>query len=153
MTPAMAATTVRPVYELRATNRGVDDLCIEIWQMPCAATPQITTPLRVAGLHGKHLALVERQVLTRLKRSGIMVAPKPGTSMQCEVGEEAALNVGLLFRLLAPMRSPERMRQIAAHIDTMPHAETSYWLGMAMHRKNPRRVLSSLRLLLTDPSL
>ncbi len=149
----MAATTVRPVYELRATNRGVDDLCIEIWQMPCSATPQVTAPLRIAGLHGTHLALVARQVQNRLKRSGIKVAPKPGAHMQCEVDEEAALNVGLLFRLLAPMRSPERMRQIAANIDRMPHAETSYWLGMAMHRKNPRRVLSALRLLLTDPNM
>ncbi|KKZ14067.1 MAG: hypothetical protein TH68_05770, partial [Candidatus Synechococcus spongiarum 142] len=25
----------------------------------------------------------------------------------------------------------------------------AYWLGMAMHRKNPRRVLAALRLLLS----
>jgi len=33
----------------------------------------------------------------------------------------------------------------------MHKEETAYWLGMAMHRKNPRRVLMSLRFLLTEP--
>jgi len=27
---------------------------------------------------------------------------------------------------------------------------TAYWLGMAIHRRNPRRVLMALRFLLTD---
>ena len=31
----------------------------------------------------------------------------------------------------------------------MGHEEASYWLGMAMHRKHPRRVLMTLRILLT----
>ena len=30
-------------------------------------------------------------------------------------------------------------------------AEAAYWLGMAMHRKNPRWVLTALRTLLTEP--
>jgi len=33
----------------------------------------------------------------------------------------------------------------------MTKEEASYWLGMAMHRKYPRRVLSALRVLLIDP--
>ena len=33
----------------------------------------------------------------------------------------------------------------------MEREETAYWLGMAMHRPNPRRVLSALRTLLTVP--
>jgi hypothetical protein len=33
----------------------------------------------------------------------------------------------------------------------MERAEAGYWLGMAMHRRNPRRVLTALRFLLTDP--
>ena len=65
--------------------------------------------------------------------------------------EEMALNLGLLCRVLAPMRSAERMRAIAQHIENMDREEAAYWLGMAMHRKYPRRVLCALRLLLTDP--
>jgi len=34
----------------------------------------------------------------------------------------------------------------------MGQEEAAYWLGMAMHRVNPRRVLSALRMLLTDPA-
>jgi len=30
----------------------------------------------------------------------------------------------------------------------MPKEKVADWLGMAMHRKNPRRVLSALRLLM-----
>ncbi len=33
----------------------------------------------------------------------------------------------------------------------MEREEASYWLSMAIHRKNPRRVLTALRYLLTDP--
>lgn len=31
----------------------------------------------------------------------------------------------------------------------MAREEAAYWLGMAMHRKKPRRVLAALRLLLS----
>ena len=31
----------------------------------------------------------------------------------------------------------------------MGREEAAYWLGMAMHRKHPRRVLMALRILLT----
>jgi hypothetical protein len=33
----------------------------------------------------------------------------------------------------------------------MPKEEAAYWLGMAMHRKYPRRVLMALRFLLIEP--
>ena len=39
----------------------------------------------------------------------------------------------------------------AEGIDNMGCEEAAYWLGMAMHRKNPRRVLTALRVLLTTP--
>ncbi|KKJ00187.1 DUF7680 family protein [Prochlorothrix hollandica] len=32
--------------------------------------------------------------------------------------------------------------------EAMPKEKVADWLGMAMHRKNPRRVLSALRLLM-----
>ena len=89
--------------------------------------------------------------LRRLNKSGIRIAPLGGMIQRFSVDEELALNLGLLCRVLAPMRHAERMRLVALRIDAMNPAEAAYWLGMAMHRKNPRRVLSALRLLLTDP--
>jgi hypothetical protein len=32
----------------------------------------------------------------------------------------------------------------------MEREEAAYWLGMAMHRRRPRRVLRALRVLLTE---
>ena len=34
--------------------------------------------------------------------------------------------------------------------EAMEREETAYWLGMAMHRPNPRRVLTALPTLLTE---
>ena len=59
--------------------------------------------------------------------------------------------MGLIFRILAPMRNRDNMRMCAEGIEAMSKEEASYWLGMAMHRKNPGRVLMALRCLLTDP--
>lgn len=67
------------------------------------------------------------------------------------ISEDLALNLGLLFRVLAPMRSREAMRAVADGVEAMGREEAAYWLGMTMHRKNPRRVLSALRFLLTEP--
>ncbi|MCR5814189.1 MAG: hypothetical protein K6G15_06830 [Desulfovibrio sp.] len=143
--------TTAPVYQLKAINHGTDDLELEIWQLPCPATPHIQKPLRIAGLRGRNLSLVESQVLRRLSKSGIKITPAAGKHQTFDIDEDVSLNLGLLCRLLAPMRSAERMRQIASGIDLMDREEAAYWLGMAMHRKNPRRVLTSLRVLLTDP--
>jgi hypothetical protein len=68
------------------------------------------------------------------------------------IPEELALTIGLLCRVLAPMRDRERMRAVAEGIEAMHRDEAAYWLSMAMHRKNPRRVLTALRYLLTDPN-
>ena len=48
------------------------------------------------------------------------------------------------------MRSRDRMRAVTEGIEAMEREEAAYWLGMAMHRKQPRRVLTALRILLTD---
>jgi hypothetical protein len=48
------------------------------------------------------------------------------------------------------MRSIDRITQVANGIDEMSREEAGYWLGMAMHRKRPRRVLAALRTLLTE---
>lgn len=143
-------TTLHPAYELRAMNHGIDDLELTLWRMPSSATPHIVKPLRIARLRGRNLALVEGQILRTLKNAGVHPAPQRGEQQSFSLEEEVALNLGLLCRVLAPMRNAERMRQAAQNIERMPMAEASYWLGMAMHRENPRRVLSALRLLLTD---
>ena len=144
-TPASA-----PRYELRVRG-GPADAEYEIWQMPTSATPQVTSAQRVAGLRGRNLELVEHRVLKRLSQSGIKLggnadARKRGYTLS----EDLALTLGLLFRTLAPMRSRDNMRAVAEGIEAMEQEEAAYWLGMAMHRKQPRRVLTALRILLTE---
>lgn len=149
--PVHKASSSAPAFEVRAIRHGAADTEIEIWQMPSAVSPQVAAPTRVAGLRGRNLDLVEHRVLKGLARAGLRLTPKPGQKEAFRLGEEDALRLGLLFRTLAPMRSRENIRAVAEGIEAMGREEASYWLGMAMHRKNPRRVLTALRLLLTDP--
>ena len=141
-----------PRYELRVRRRGLVGAEYEIWQLPAAATPHVTSALRLAGLRGRNLDLVEHRVLKRLSQAGVKLgrsadARKRGYALD----EDLALTLGLLFRALAPMRSRDNMRAVAAGIEAMGREEAAYWLGMAMHRKHPRRVLTALRVLLTEP--
>ena len=140
-----------PRYELRIKVDTQSDYQLEIWQLPSPATPRLTCPESVASLKGVALRLMEPRLLKRLSQSkislGRMTAGKQET---WPINEELALSLGLLFRTLAPMRSIDRITQVANGIDDMSREEAGYWLGMAMHRRNPRRVLAALRLLLTD---
>jgi hypothetical protein len=141
-----------PQYELRARYHGPEDLELEVWQVPSKATPQLKAPQRLAGLRGRNLALIEHRVLRRLRHVGITMGGLPLDDVRrFPIDEDLALNLGLLFRTLAPMRSLDNMRACAEGIEAMGREEAAYWLGMAMHRKNPRRVLFALRVLLTDP--
>jgi hypothetical protein len=125
---------------------------MEIWQVPAPATPHIKVPARIAGLRGRNLALVEHRVLRRLAKARIQLGgPLAGPCQTFTLDEDLALNLGLLVRVLAPMRNREYMRACAEGIEEMGREEAAYWLGMAMHRKYPRRVLMSLRFLLIDP--
>jgi hypothetical protein len=142
----------QPQYELRARRHGPGDTEIEIWQLPSLATPQIVNPLRLAGLRGRNLELTEHRVLRRLKESGIRLDLLPIEGMGSALNEETALRLALLFRTLAPMRNRDNMRLVADGIEAMGKEEAGYWLGMSVHRKNPRRVLTALRILLTDPA-
>ena len=60
-----------PQYELRARSRGPGLAEYEIWQLPAPATPHVTRPVRIAGLRGRNLDLVEHRVLRRLARGGV----------------------------------------------------------------------------------
>ena len=141
-----------PRYELQVRHPGPADVEYEIWQLPNAATPHLTAATRVAGLRGANLSLVEHRVLRRLAQSGIRLGQQAGGKERGHaLTEDLALTLGLLFRTLAPMRNRENMRTVAEGIEAMQREEAAYWLGMAMHRKRPRRVLAALRVLLTEP--
>lgn len=141
-----------PRYELRAHYFGPADTELEVWQLPSPATPTLKAPVRVAGLRGRNLELVDHRVTRRLKQAGIpFEAPALRLPRAWPLPEDIALTLGLLFRALAPMRSRDNLRNVVEGIEAMGKEEAAYWLGMAMHRKNPRRVLSALRILLTTP--
>lgn len=146
------AQPATPRYELRVQRHGPTDAEYQIWQLPNAAAPHLRTDTRVAGLRGRNLSLVEHRVLRRLAQSGIKLGQKPRNKERGHaLTENLALTLGLLFRTLAPMRNRENMRTVAEGIEAMQREEAAYWLGMAMHRKRPRRVLAALRVLLTEP--
>ena len=155
----LAVAESTPRYELRVRKLAATDNEYEVWQLPSPATPQVILPLRVAGLRGRNLELVEHRVLRRLAQSGIRLGSNTrprgaGSERQTNgqaLSEDLALTLGLLFRALAPMRSRENMVTVAEGIEAMQREEAAYWLGMAMHRKRPRRVLAALRMLLTAP--
>ncbi|MCY3653788.1 MAG: hypothetical protein F4X84_07330 [Synechococcus sp. SB0662_bin_45] len=145
-----AVASGRPAYELRSRQRGPSDLLLEVWQVPSTATPELRRPRRIAGLGGHKLLLVEGAVLRRLNTEKVSLARlRKGESRRDRLSEELALAMGLLFKLLAPMRNVTAMDNCARGIDAMAREEAAYWLGMAMHRKKPRRVLAALRLLLS----
>jgi hypothetical protein len=140
-----------PVYQLRARRLSTSDSELEVWQLPCLATLHLKGPKRIAGLHGRNLALIEPRLLRQFKQVGIdLTRLKDKEIKHFALDEDNALRLGLMFRILAPMRNRERMRECTEGIEEMGKEEAAYWLGMAMHRKNPRRVLTSLRYLLTE---
>lgn len=141
-----------PLFELRARNHGAGDLELEVWHLPSPASPHLETPRRLAGLRGRTLGLVETRILKQLRTAGIDVTGlKRGETRRTRLVEDDALRLGLAFRTLAPMRSRKNIAACASGIEEMGREEAAYWLGMAMHRKNPRRVLMALRFLLIDP--
>ena len=141
-----------PRYEVRIRHAGPGRHRYEVWQLPAAATPQVRRPVRVAGLEGRNLELVQHRILRILAEQRIRLVGRPGrTGFSRPVPETLAVRLGLIFRALAPMRDRDRMWAVADGIERMEREEAAYWLGMAIHREHPRRVLVGLRLLLTGP--
>lgn len=146
-------TSALPQYELRARQLVGSDMEIEIWQLPASATPHIRQPTYIAGLRGRNLSIIEHRLLRRMKQVRIDLTNLPVfDALRIPVDEEMAITLGLLFRALAPMRNREHIAAVAAGIEAMTKEEAGYWLGMAMHRKYPRRVLMALRFLLIEPA-
>jgi hypothetical protein len=139
-----------PQYELRMIVESTSVWRLEIWQLRSPATPRLKVPEHVATLQGSGLRMVENRLLKRLAREKIVLGSlKPGKTKNWPLDEELALSLGLLFRALAPMRNLDRIRQVAEGVEKMSREEAGYWLGMVLHRTYPRRVLASLRTLLT----
>ena len=87
-------------------NHGPCNAEYDIWQMPASATPQVTSAIRLAGLRGRNLDLIEHRVLRRLAQSGIkLVAGRDNRKRGYKLTEDLALMLGLLFRSLAPCAS------------------------------------------------
>ena len=151
--PRKTQASALPQYELRARRLQGTDFELEIWQLPASATPHVKQSTYIAGLRGRNLSLLEHRLLKRLKAVRINIIDLPlFDSLRVPIDEEMAINLGLLFRALAPMRNREHMSAVAAGIEAMTKEEAGYWLGMAMHRKYPRRVLMALRFLLIEPN-
>jgi hypothetical protein len=143
---------VTPQYELRMIVETTSVWRLEIWQSPSPATPRLRTPEHVATIQGPGLRIAENRLLKRVAREKVVLgALKPGKTKRWQLDEETALTLGLLFRVLAPMKNLDRIRQVAEGVERMSREEAGYWLGMVMHREHPRRVLASLRILLTAP--
>ena len=141
----------KPVYELRLRVQSSMNWSLAIYQMPSTATPRLKEPEHVGTLHGAALRLVEMRVLKRLMKEKIQLgALKPGKLRTWPLDEESALHLGLLFRVLAPMRNTGRIREVADGVEAMGNEEAGYWMAMALHRPNPRRVLAALRTLLSS---
>jgi hypothetical protein len=109
-----------PRYELRAHYFGPSDTEMEVWQLPSPASPGLKAPVRVAGLRGRNLDLVEHRVTRRLKQAGVpFEQPALRLPRAWSLPEEMALTLGLLFRSLAPMRSRDNLRNVVEGIEQM----------------------------------
>lgn len=156
--PTPAPEVYGPNYVLRLEvpengRGGSSQWRLEIWQKPAPATPRLRTPEHVATVKGAALRLVEHRVLKRLRRARVNLGVlRPGKKKEWNLDEDLALTLALLFRALAPMRNLDRIRDVAEGVEGMSREEAGYWLGMAIHRPRPRRVLAALRMLLTSPS-
>ena len=143
-----------PTYEIRRRRERGYDIEYAVYELRSKASPHLHEPRRLGGLAGAKLALVEHGVLRRLRRAGVRVERGDRYGIgRALLPEDEALRLALLFRVVAPMRSRVRIDAVTRGIEAMGREETAYWLGMALHRKNPRRVLRALRILAAEEDL
>ncbi len=144
-------STASPQYELYVCNLDSQNMRLEIWQIPGSSSPHLKKKHCIAKLSERNLALFEYRLLRRLHQEDIILADvKVGDHATFPLSESIALDLGLLFRILAPMRSRDNMRRCFESLEAMTSEERAYWLGMVMHRKNPQRILMALRILLNE---
>ena len=111
---------MKPQYELRMIVESTSVWRLEIWQTISPATPRLKAPEHVATIQGPGLRIAENRLLKRLAREKIVLGSlKPGKSKRWPLDEEVALTLGLLFRVLAPMKNLDRIRQVAEGVAKM----------------------------------
>src|SRR4051812_20722644 len=93
--PGMTTPASAPVFEVRMVRHGVSDTEVEVWQLPSAASPQVVVPVRMAGLRGRNLDLIEHRVLKLLRQAGVSFAPMSVRKEAYALGEDDALRLGL----------------------------------------------------------
>jgi hypothetical protein len=148
---AIPAFSIRPVYEFRlaASPAGVYEY--SIWRAGTTGTVTRQPAERVAALRGPAAQVVETRILRLLARAGVKPGPiRLGEKRTFAIGEDWALTLALLLRVLGPMRDLDQIREVAERIEDMSREEAGYWLGLSIYRDNPRRVMAALRLLLTS---
>lgn len=143
-----------PQYEIRRHSARGYDGEYEVFELPSKAAPYLREPRRLGGLGGAKFALVEHGVLRRLRKAGArFVNGKLNGVSHASIPEDEALRLALLFRAVAPMRSRARIDAVVRGIESMGKEEAAYWLGMALHRKTPRRILSALRIVAAEEEI
>jgi len=105
----------------------------------------------VAALKGPALRLVEPRIFKRLSRNKINLGSLNGErAKEWRIDEDLALNLGLVFRVLAPMRKLDRIPRWPMVSMRMSREEAGLLARHGHAPKHPRRVLAALRMLLTS---
>ncbi len=147
---AIASVSTAPAYEFRLALSLSGDYEYSIWRAASPSARGASVAEQIGTVRGETARNIENRVIRQLARARIRFGPVPlGEKRKWGIEEDRALTLGLLFRVLAPMRSVERIREIAERVEEMSREEAGYWLGMSIYRQNPRRVLAALRVLLT----
>lgn len=134
-----------PAYELRARGDSRRPV-LEVWQLPSHATPRLSRPELAARLQGRPLELLENSLGKRLARMGARGALTGSGNKAWPLAEDNALTLALLFRALSGLRNLDRIRAVHDFAAKLEREEAAYWLGMALYRKNPRRILAAFRM-------
>ena len=141
-----------PRYEVRRHSvRGYDD-AYEVYEFPSKAAPYLREPRRLGGLAGANFRWSKRSCCVgcgarRLRRR------RTAPAWRTPPAGGRGIATGLLFRAVAPMRSRARSMPLFTVSNRWGSEEAAYWLGMALHRKNPRRILSALRIVAAEEDL
>lgn len=139
-----------PRFQIRARQFRGELKDISVWQLSTPSVCQYEKAKPVASLSGSVLKLVDLYIRRRLTARHIKLGlSREKRVFMCEVDEDLALFLALLFKVLAPMRDRDNIRYVVQGIEAMEKEEAAYWMGMVLNRKRPSRVLAALRTLLT----
>ena len=145
--PGLRATVRAARAPSRAGGRRIRDLATSRARLAardlCDTRRRATrAQSRAGGVSGTAKALAGRRqarAARRCNEAGLCADRRSGAG------------VGAPVPYPAPMRSRSNVRAVAEGVEAMGREEVAYWLGMAMHRKHPGRVLTALRCLLAEP--